>query len=300
MVPPPSKPDNQSPRIPDPFQSKKPGSNPKTIESELIPPLIELSMPPSAMNEADSQSFDDSQLLKQYPPRSQVTAASSRRSPEDADNIEQANFVSKLENKTAGPLQSSDAPLAIDAQLPLNFANDTDIDSLRIQTHSVITQDDADQANIANVGNNSLHQSVVEIAFHPAFSHAFDSDKERGDDAIRVVLQPKLADGTIVQTDGDLTVIVVDPNANDGNGNPLRLGRWVYAADQLQQYYDPIGSAKGYRLELGPLSDKAAASQVIVFLRIEYADGRKLVNKLPLSINVDGEADPVWTPRVSK
>ncbi len=86
---------------------------------------------------------------------------------------------------------------------------------------------------------------------------------------------------------GRLTIVVVDPNAENAEQSdvPVRLGRWVFTADQLEEYFDPIGSAQGYRFELGPFHSAPVNNAVTLFVRLEYEDGRKLINQFTVYLN---------------
>jgi hypothetical protein len=279
-----------------------PKESPKVIESDpLEPPKIEIPSQPSILNDGAS-STDPVGTSVNY-----LAVSASKRSPTATENdaVVQAVAIGPAEEQSDEsaetivdePAETNDQTV-FDSQLPTDV--DADVDHQQAYTPHLgpaITTTDS-----SSFEDENFDEQIIELMFHPAFTRAVDADKVVGEESIRMILQPKLASGKIVPSNGHLTVVVVDPYATNGENSdaPVTLGRWIFTPDQLQQYYDPVGSAQGYRFELGPIQGKPTKAELIIFVRLEYEDGRKLVNQFTIHPDSNPTDKPIWTARAKQ
>lgn len=291
---------------PAPAQNKTPKDSPAVIESEpLEPPAIELPSPPSMLN--DSSSTDPVGTSVDYVA---VSRAGNKPRPVD-DQVVQAVAVSTAiepEEEIAESEEVRDAEEQSDAK-EQSDAVASDESSFPVDAEVIETQQayaphlspSASTTATSSIGSDNT-EDVIELMFHPAFTRAIDADKTPGEESFRMILQPKLASGKVVPVNGHLTIVVVDPNATnpDNPDAPVSLGRWTFTPEQLLQYFDPIGSANGYRFEMGPLQSKPTKSELTIFVRLEYEDGRKLVNQFTIHPDSNPTDKPIWTARAKQ
>ncbi len=263
-----------------------PLKKPSVIESEMLePPSIEFDTPPSALNAPTPQNESELELVSQ-----QTDVAAAGAIAPDSDNPIDAHY----EVEVVATEQTSESS-SIDDLLPV------DIESSLDDTKAFTPHLESSQIATMSVGHsNELEddvQPIVELKFHPAFTRAIDADNIDGEESIRVLVQPTNSSGAIVEAEGHLTIVVVDPvksSQNDSN-NPARLGRWTFPADRLPEFFEPIGTAQGYRFELGPMEIPQASTELIIFVRLEFDDGRKIVNQYTVHANANPANKPVWT-----
>ena len=299
VKPAPSRP--PGPDIPDPFESQRRKDPPPSIDSELVPPTIEFGIPPSALLQSDRDSVSASVETGPIP-----------RSGTALEDVQRAGgvLVATHEESLAEAHVATDADTEMIAVRPAVAAvaalpRDTvDVDQFRIEVSPVGTEGSnaagSDNASSASQ-EKPASESLVELALHPAFTRGFDGNGDGIEESVRILVQPKTETGQIVSVDGELTVVAIDPvaSANRGADNPKRLGRWGFTSAELEQLFDPIGSAAGYQLQFSPLESMPAGGQLSIFVRLELPDGRKLVNRMTIQLRTEAGASPVWTPRVT-
>ncbi len=139
-----------------------------------------------------------------------------------------------------------------------------------------------------------LDQRMTEIAFVRPFSVSLDLDGEAGDDGIRLVLQPRNAAGEFLEQPATLSVSAIDPDLRDDSA---RLGIWRFTPQQVEESMRRVGVAKGIHLDLSLSTKMPSAKRVVIFVRYETADGRRLEASHEYYLSAPGELEAKWLPR---
>lgn len=142
-----------------------------------------------------------------------------------------------------------------------------------------------------------LDQRMTEIAFVRPFSITLDLDGQPGDDAVRLVLQPRNAAGEFLNQAADLTVSMIDPEIQDETG---RLGIWKYSAAEVAPLIRKQGQAKGIHVDISLEGKVPVSKKVVVFVRYVTADGRRLENQYEYTFSTPGDLESKWLPRADQ
>jgi len=94
------------------------------------------------------------------------------------------------------------------------------------------------------------------------------------EDSVVVVVEPRTADGRLVQAAGAISIVVLDLSKN---GPDARLARWNFSAEEALQYYRDARQGGGMHFELRWPGVPPQASGLQLFVRLTTPDGRKLV-----------------------
>ncbi len=141
-----------------------------------------------------------------------------------------------------------------------------------------------------------LDQRMTEITFVRPFSIALDLDGQAGDDAVRLVLQPRNAAGEFLDLPAELMVSIIDPAIQDASG---RIGIWKYNPQQVAEAMRKQGNAKGIHLDISLEGKVPAGKKVMVFVRYQTADGRRVENSHEYILAAPGDLESKWLPRAN-
>jgi hypothetical protein len=141
-----------------------------------------------------------------------------------------------------------------------------------------------------------LDQRLTEITFVRPFSIALDLDGEPGDDAVRLVLQPRNSAGEFLEQAAELTVSAIDPEAADERG---RLGMWNFKPEEVMQAMRRQGNAKGIHLDLSLDGKIPMGKRVMIFVRYQMPDGRRVESSYEYVLGSPGDLESKWLPRAS-
>jgi len=141
-----------------------------------------------------------------------------------------------------------------------------------------------------------LDQRLTEITFVRPFSIALDLDGEPGDDAVRLVLQPRNSAGEFLDQAAELTVSAIDPDAADERG---RLGMWKFKPEEVSQAMRRQGNAKGIQLDLSLDGKIPLGKRVMIFVRYQMPDGRRVESSYEYVLGSPGDLESKWLPRAS-
>lgn len=139
-----------------------------------------------------------------------------------------------------------------------------------------------------------VDQTIIEIGFHPTLCRGQDLDNQPGDDGLYLVLQPLNQHHQMIPELGELTIVVLDPNADEESN---RLGRWKWSAEELERTLEPIGPAAGMHIALTWDERTPTGDTVVVYARYVLADGKQLVNDQKVRMHRPTLGSQNWTPR---
>lgn len=129
---------------------------------------------------------------------------------------------------------------------------------------------------------------VAEIALNDSLTGGYQTDPQQGDHGIVVVLEPRDAQGRLVEAPAPVSVVVVDPALE---GQAARVARWDFTAEQLATLHRKGAWGEGYHLEMLWPSTAPAHENLQLFVRYVTSDGRKLETQRKIRVAVAGSGN---------
>ncbi|MBI3462695.1 MAG: hypothetical protein HY000_06480 [Planctomycetes bacterium] len=127
--------------------------------------------------------------------------------------------------------------------------------------------------------------SLQRITLNRVLTGGYDRDGVPGDEALMVVVEPRSASGEIIDTPGDISVVVLDPALD---GPAARVARWDITAAESAELFRETPVGQGVQLEL-PWPDKPPTSRALMlFVRYSTAEGGKHVADQQIEVNPPG------------
>jgi hypothetical protein len=116
------------------------------------------------------------------------------------------------------------------------------------------------------------------------------TDPRQGDRGIVVVVEPRDAQGRLVEAPAAVSVVVLDPALE---GQAARVARWDFTAQQLAPLHRKGSWGEGYHLEMLWPDAAPVHENLQLFVRYVTSDGRKLETqrKIRVATAGSGEAD---------
>lgn len=131
-------------------------------------------------------------------------------------------------------------------------------------------------------GKNSDQLFVTQVVINSAYSSSKDFDGQPGEDGIALLLQPQTASGETVLHAGQLTVSVIDPTASSAT---QRIGMWKFVPSETKLFFtNNDAENRGILLELPWEQTRPQGKSVMVFVRFETSDGRRLETSGPVAV----------------
>lgn len=120
-------------------------------------------------------------------------------------------------------------------------------------------------------------------------SGGWNADSVAGDDGILVIVEPRNAQGMVVPSAGDISLVVIDP-AVAGEGG--RYARWDFTTADAAATYRPAvdGGTAGLHFELPWPHAPPTHSRLKLFVRFTTDDGRRLQAERDLTIDLGNKA----------
>ena len=119
--------------------------------------------------------------------------------------------------------------------------------------------------------SSTTNAQVSRLQINPSVSRGENTDGVAGDDALKLLLQPMTADGNVVEQAGNLTISVVDPNAEQGQ---QQVGYWEFVRSETELFFarDEFDN-RGLLLNLPWSDDPPTNANLNVFVRYETESG---------------------------
>ena len=133
-----------------------------------------------------------------------------------------------------------------------------------------LTFDFASQSSVSG----SENERVSSIRINTSVSHGEAVDSVPGDDKLKLLLQPLNGSGAVMEQAGNLSISVIDEQADQGE---QQIGYWEFVRSEAELFFarDEFDN-RGILLEL-PWEDKIPThSNLSVYIRFETVDGRVL------------------------
>ena len=240
-------------------------------------------------------------------PTDSLPTDSNKKVPVESGKINdgKANPIQLLPPPTLGALEVELGRIPKTASTPpqrvMTDRSELPASDLGVSTASYVTEGTV-VVNAGSAASNRepigapLDQRMTEIVFVRPFCVALDLDGESGDEAIRLVLQPRNAAGEFLEQPAELIVSIIDAEALNDSG---RIGMWQFTPDQVAGFIRKQGQAKGIHLDLSLREKIPASKKVLVFVRYQTADGRRVENSYEYLFSEPGDLDTKWLPRAT-
>ena len=132
---------------------------------------------------------------------------------------------------------------------------------------------------------------VAGLALNRQLCGGYDDDGRPGDEGIALRLQPRDAQGRLVEAPGKVAVVVLDPALQ---GESARVARWDFSAAQTSTRFRGSGTARGIHLNAAWPAAAPSHGELHVFVRYTTVDGRRFEMDQPIHVALPGERVPRW------
>lgn len=102
------------------------------------------------------------------------------------------------------------------------------------------------------------------------------------DDGLTVVVEPRAQSGEIVEVDGTIAIVVVDPTLERSQGV---IARWDFTGDKLGEHWQGTKEGGGLHFQLDWPGGRPKASQLDLYVRLTLPDRRQFVAEYALTPN---------------
>ena len=132
-----------------------------------------------------------------------------------------------------------------------------------------------------------MDSPITEVIINKSVSQGKNFNSLPGDDGIELLLQPKSANGSVVDEAGDLTVSLVDPSADQGD---RQIGQWTFLKEEAQLFFaeDELDN-RGILLSLKWDKIVPTNKRLTVYVRFETVDGRVMETTSDIFIDPPSE-----------
>ncbi len=146
----------------------------------------------------------------------------------------------------------------------------------------------SDAPKVGPTGASTAVEGVpTKLVINKRLTGGLDRDGRNGDEGVLVVVEPRDAQGRLVKTAGDVSIVVMDPALE---GAAQRVARWDFAAEEVPGHYQRTPLGEGLRFQLAWPADPPKHSQVQLFVRYTTADGTKINADVPIDVRSPADA----------
>lgn len=138
------------------------------------------------------------------------------------------------------------------------------------------SEDDSDAVPgpTESAGPDGRGPGVRQITLNQQFTGVWRRSASPTPEGLSILVEPRDADGRLVNTPGEISVVAIDPSQQ---GDVARVARWDFTAQQAADHYRETRDGKGLHFELTWPKGAPSASRLSVYVRYVTGDGRKLV-----------------------
>jgi len=147
----------------------------------------------------------------------------------------------------------------------------------------------------AGGGASAVNGVPTKLVINKRLTGGLDRDGHNGDEGVLVVVEPRDAQGQLVKSPGDVSIVVMDPALE---GAAQRVARWDFSADEVPSHFQSTPLGAGLRFQLAWPSEPPKNRQLQLFVRYTTPDGAKINADVP--IDVRSPADPPRESREAK
>jgi hypothetical protein len=150
--------------------------------------------------------------------------------------------------------------------------------------------------SVGPAGDSSAAGGVpTKLVINKRLTGGLDRDGHNGDEGVLVVVEPRDAQGRLIKSAADVSIVVMDPALE---GAAQRVARWDFAADEVPSHFQSTPLGAGLRFQLAWPAEPPKNRQLQLFVRYTTPDGAKINADVP--IDVRSPADPPREDRETK
>jgi len=125
-------------------------------------------------------------------------------------------------------------------------------------------------------------RNVASITLNPLLTGGYNKRRRSGSEGVMVVIQPRDAEGRLVEAPGEVSIAVIDPALEGPAG---RIARWDFSADEIARSFRNTIVGRAIELEMPWPANPPQNDQLHLFVRYITSDGRKLHADRPIRVN---------------
>lgn len=198
-------------------------------------------------------------LATPLPNGSSTRSGSAVEASPELDRLDSGDEIELPENffDDSEPLPGVDSPSNESVIDEFDGISILDPDALRIRSKFAVSSKSANQ--------------VSRVQINPSVSRGENTDGIAGDDALKLLLQPMTANGSVIEQAGNLTISVVDPAAEQGQ---QQVGYWEFVRSETELFFarDEFDN-RGLLLNLPWNDGPPANANLTVYVRYETESG---------------------------
>ena len=146
----------------------------------------------------------------------------------------------------------------------------------------------------APVDAEIIDPQVSRLFINPFHTTGIDLDQQVGDDALRVVFEPRNEAGQIVPQAAEVSVVLLDPAKS---GEAARVARWDLSKQRVGEGILEARPDRGIKLELPWPEKRPDNGKLKLFVRYTGHDGQTVEATGDVFVSVAGQLSQRWTPR---
>jgi hypothetical protein len=141
-------------------------------------------------------------------------------------------------------------------------------------------------------GRRSASRRLAEVRFNRRLTGGYNADGHPGDEGVLVVLEPRNADGRLVEAFGDVTLFVNDPALP---ADERTVARWSFTADEIAARFKETPMGTGVHLRLPWPNDPPRHESLELLVRYAPAAGSELVARRTIDVDLQAPLEASWT-----
>ncbi|HTN77440.1 MAG TPA: hypothetical protein VL096_19410, partial [Pirellulaceae bacterium] len=143
----------------------------------------------------------------------------------------------------------------------------------------------------------AIDPQVSRLFINPFHTTGIDTDQQPGDDAIKVLFEPRNAAERFVPLAGEVSIVLLDPAKS---GDAARVARWDLSKQRVGEGLIEARPQHGIKLELPWPEQPPQHGKLSLFVRYTSPDGQTTEATSDIFVSVAGQLSQRWTPRHEK
>lgn len=122
---------------------------------------------------------------------------------------------------------------------------------------------------------------VKELVINKLLTGGMNNDRFEGDEGLMVVVEPRDAEGKLVRTPGDVSLMVVDPAKS---GPAARVARWDFTNEEATALFRKTPLGRGLHFELPWPNQPPDVERLRLYVRVVTPKGEKLLAESDIGV----------------